>query len=65
MKIISQRDRDISDAHGIMMRRFSQLDFDYLEPRVRELATILAGSDIATRWDQWKGEIHKGNKSEG
>ena len=34
MKVISERDRDLSDARAIVMRRFPELDLGYLEPRI-------------------------------
>ena len=44
MKIISERPRDVADAEALVRRRARDLDRDYLEPRVRELATALERS---------------------
>jgi len=54
MKIFSTRPRDIDDARGVTLRRFHDLDLDYLEPRVQELASLLHRPEIRARWKQWK-----------
>jgi hypothetical protein len=56
MKIISDRPQDIADARAIVRRRFRELDLDYLEPRIAEIATLLERSEIQSRWDHWKSE---------
>src|SRR4029077_19564394 len=53
MKIISDRPRDLADAESIVRRRVSELDREYLEPRLRELATLLERDEIVERWKQW------------
>ena len=53
MKIISERPRDVADAEALVRRRARDLDRDYLEPRIRELATALERSDIMNRWREW------------
>ncbi len=54
MKIVSDRPRDLDDARGVAMRRLSELDLAYLEPRVRELAVLLERPEVSQRWEQWK-----------
>jgi hypothetical protein len=53
MKIISDRPRDLADAEGLVRRRLRTLDRAYLEPRVRELATLLERQEILERWTRW------------
>lgn len=53
MKIVSDRDRDIADAKAIVRRRLSELDRNYLEPRIDELASLLERPDIRARWNEW------------
>jgi hypothetical protein len=53
MKIISERPRDLADAEGLTRRRIRELDLDYLEPLVREMATSLERPEILERWHQW------------
>jgi hypothetical protein len=53
MKIISDRPRDLADAEAILRRRATEMDRDYLEPRVRELANLLERDEILERWKQW------------
>jgi hypothetical protein len=54
MKIMSERERDIADARGVALRRMNDLDLGYLEPRIKELATLLERPEIQTRWEHWK-----------
>lgn len=56
MKAISERDRDLADAQSIVRRRLQDLDLDYLEPRLREMAVLLERDEILSRWRQWKRE---------
>jgi hypothetical protein len=56
MKIVSDRDRDLADARGIVERRRLTLDRGYLEPRIRELARLLERPEIEARWHQWAGQ---------
>jgi hypothetical protein len=60
MKIISSRERDLADARAIVLRRLDSLDLGYLEPRVAELAALLARDDIKRRWEQWRAEAAGG-----
>lgn len=53
MKIISERPRDLADAEAILRRRRSTLDREYVEPRVRQLASALKREDILERWRAW------------
>ena len=53
MKIISERPRDLADAEAIVRRRIAELDRDYVEPRVRELSTLLQREEILERWKKW------------
>lgn len=53
MKIVSDRERDLSDARAIIGRRSAELDRDYLEPRIRELSVVLERPDIEERWRAW------------
>ena len=53
MKIISDRPRDLGDAEAIVRRRGAELDRDYIEARVKELATLLERDDILERWQLW------------
>ena len=45
-KVISERPRDREDVRGIVRRRGAQLDREYLDPIVEELAEALAQPDI-------------------
>jgi hypothetical protein len=56
MKIISDRERDLSDGRGLVLRRWRELDVDYLEPRITELSRLLECEDIEQRWSAWKRE---------
>jgi hypothetical protein len=56
MKIVSERPRDLDDARGVVVRRLLDLDLDYLEPRVRELAALLDRPEIGRLWEAWKRE---------
>jgi len=53
MKIVSDRDRDITDARAIVKRRLSELDRSYLELRINEPSELLERPDIRARWNQW------------
>ncbi len=54
MKVISDRERDLEDARGVLTRRAAQLDFAYLDPRVSELAQVTERPGIEARWRSWK-----------
>lgn len=56
LKIISTRDQDRADVQGIIRRRFSELDLDYLEPRIEELSELLTRPEIVLNWSRWKAE---------
>ena len=56
LKIISDRPQDRLDARGILLRRLADLDLNYLEPRIRELAEALGRPDITDLWEGWKRE---------
>ena len=56
MKIISDRQRDLDDARAIVRRRLSELDLEYLEPRIAEMATLLERDEINSLWHKWKAE---------
>jgi hypothetical protein len=54
LKIVSTRDRDLEDVRGIVRRRLKKLDVGYLEPRIRELATLLERPQILDVWEDAK-----------
>jgi predicted nucleotidyltransferase len=54
LKIVSTRDRDLEDVRGIVRRRLEKLDLEYLEPRIRELATLLDRPEILEVWESAK-----------
>jgi hypothetical protein len=41
-KIVSQRARDREDIEGVFRYRHAELDYEYLDPRVEELADALS-----------------------
>ena len=45
-KIVSPRPRDREDIEGIFRYRHSELDFSYLDPRIKELADALADRNM-------------------
>jgi hypothetical protein len=45
-KIVSPRLRDHEDIEGVFRYRHSELDFEYLDPRVEELADALANRSM-------------------
>jgi hypothetical protein len=55
-KIISTREQDLADARGVTLRRWTELELAYLEPRIDELATLLERPEIARAWRDWKRE---------
>jgi hypothetical protein len=59
LKIISKRDRDLTDVQGILRRRFPELDLEYLEPRIEELSTLLSRPEILQNWSRWKAGLQK------
>jgi predicted nucleotidyltransferase len=60
LKIISRREQDLTDVQGILRRRFRDLDLDYLEPRIKELSTLLTRPEIWQNWSEWKSESDEG-----
>ena len=56
LKIISDRPKDIDDVRGILRFQKEKLDYDYLEPRIFELASLLENPDIKEKWDKMKKE---------
>lgn len=54
LKIISDRPRDLEDVQGILRFRKDSLDYNYLEPRIQDLANLLDRPDILSQWDRWK-----------
>ena len=59
LKIISRRDQDLADVRGIVQKRLSRLDLDYLEPRIEELAELLSRPEITQNWSSWKAELEE------
>ena len=54
LKIISDRSKDIEDVRGVLKFQKESLEYDYLEPRITELASLLEKPDIKKQWDKWK-----------
>jgi hypothetical protein len=54
LKIISERPRDLEDVQGILRFQKQNLDYDYLEPRIRDLADLLDRPGIFSQWQAWK-----------
>lgn len=54
LKIISDRPRDLEDVQGILRYRKDNLDYNYLEPRIQDLANLLDRPDILSQWERWK-----------
>lgn len=59
LKIISKRDQDRADVEGIVRRQFSELDLEYLEPRIEELSALLSRPEIVRDWSKWKTEADR------
>lgn len=57
LKIISDRSKDNEDVHGVLAFQKEKLDFDYLEPRIAELALLLEKPGIRRQWEKWKKEM--------
>ena len=55
-KIVSERERDLTDARGVTRRRIESLDLTYLDLRIRELAETLERPGIWNSWEKWKKE---------
>ena len=58
LKIISRREQDQADVRGILQRRFDDLDFEYLEPRIRELSELLSRPEILHSWSRWRADLN-------
>ena len=56
LKIISDRNKDIEDVRGVLKFQKEKIDFDYLEPRIEELASLLERPDMKQQWEKWKKE---------
>jgi hypothetical protein len=52
-KVVSERLRDRQDAEEVVRRRVGELDRDYLDPRVRELADLLERPAIWADYQAW------------
>ena len=52
-KVASERLRDRRDAEQIVRRRLGELDRDYLDPRIRELADLLERPAIWENYQAW------------
>jgi len=46
MKLISERQKDLSDARALLRRFRTSIDLGYLMPKLQELAEALAQPDI-------------------
>lgn len=59
-KIVSPRARDHEDIETVFRHRNAELDFSYLDPRVKELAEALADRSMLDRYqalrDRWRRE---------
>jgi hypothetical protein len=58
-KIISERYQDLEDVRGILRVQKDELDFQYLEPRIEELASLLEKPGIKTNWNNWKKDVKR------
>lgn len=56
LKIISDRPKDTDDVRGILAFQKENLDYEYLEPRIMELANLLEKPGIRRQWEKWKKE---------
>jgi len=56
-KVVSERPRDRQDAEEVVRRRAAELDREYLDPRVRELADLLQRPAI---WDDYQAWLADG-----
>ena len=63
MKIISDRDRDLADARALALRLGGELDLEYLEPRLTELARLLERPEIEQRWSDWNRERERPDRA--
>ena len=53
-KILSERPKDREDVRGVLRRRGAELDYGYLDPRVRGIAEMLERSEISEFWEDLK-----------
>lgn len=56
LKIISDRRKDIEDVRGVLKFQKKKIDFNYLEPRIEELANLLEMPGLKQQWEKWKKE---------
>ena len=54
LKIISERSKDLQDIRGILRFQKENLDYPYLEPRIKELSDLLDRPGIRQQWEKWK-----------
>jgi len=54
-KIVSPRERDRQDIEGVFRYRHANLDYEYLDPRVEELAAALADQTMS----DWYRQLRK------
>lgn len=55
-KVISPRPVDQSDIRQVLRQRGSELDFDYLEPKVKGLSELMERPEILEFWNAVKRE---------
>jgi hypothetical protein len=53
-KMISDREKDLHDAHQIILRQDGKLDLAYLEPRLKQFSQELKQPAILERWNRWR-----------
>ncbi len=57
LKIVSTRERDHADIRGVVRHQGSDLDLDYLEIRIEELARLLERPEILDFWRSVLGTL--------
>ena len=53
-KIISERSKDLEDVRNLLWYQRDNLDYSYLEPRIKELSDLLDRPGIRQNWNKWK-----------
>ena len=53
-KVVSQRERDREDVRGVLKVQRGRLDSDYLEPRLRELSSLLQRPELWEDYLYWR-----------
>ena len=53
-KIISERSKDLEDVRNLLRYQRDNLDYSYLEPRIKELSDLLDRPGIRQNWNKWK-----------